>query len=111
MPRTRLVLTAGIAVAAAALALPASAGEPRTGTLSCKQQGTYQVTGQLYGAAWGLSGSTQNFVVTYLEVDRTGSVLVKRSPGKDRLATHSCSYTLAGSGDTATVEGFLTPAG
>ena len=109
MRRTRLVLTTGV-VAAAALAVPASAGEPRTGTLTC-DQGTYAVQGQLYGAAWGLSDSTQNFVVTYLEVDGDGPVLVKRSPGKERLATHTCSYTVQGLSGTASVEGFLTPRG
>ena len=36
-------------------------------------------------------------------------MLVERSPGKERLTTYSCRYTVQGLAGTATVEGFLTP--
>lgn len=111
MGKFRVVAVAGV-VAGVAFMLPAQAAEPRRGVLECTNGDQYDVDGQLHGAAWGLTDSTQQFVVTYLEVDLTGVVLVKRSPGKQRLDTLSCTYTVSSHlapGDTATVEGFLTP--
>jgi len=111
MKNLRAAAVAGLVIGAAC-ALPAQAGEARTGLLDCDDGGTYAVAGQLYGASWGLTSSTQQFVVTYLKVDLTGAELVKRSPGKQRLDTLACTYTVSNHpdpGDTVTVEGFLTP--
>lgn len=95
---------------AVALALPAQAADPRTGTLDCDNGETYTVAGQLFGNGYKIQDETkqpQNFIVSYLETP-DGTVLVKHSPGKRRLGALACSYTIAGLG-TAQVEGFLTP--
>ena len=104
----RTAILAGVLVAGAA-ALPAHAGAARTGTLTCSPGGTFTVAGNLYGNGYQLADRTGTFVVTYLRVDATGAELVKRSPGKERLDTQRCSYTVTGTAGTATVEGFLTP--
>jgi len=108
MSRTRLALAAG-ATLAAVLAVPAQAGETRTGTLVCDDGQTYVVEGNLYGSGQKLINSTQNFVFTYFSV-RGGPVITKHSPGKERLDTLICTYTLSNKeGFVIDVEGFLTP--
>lgn len=107
--RHLLVLTAA-AAAVCAGAMPASAAEPRTGTLSCTDGSVIQVEGQLSGSGWKVAGSSRVFKVSYLRADATGEVLVGRSPGKDQQGTYSCSYTVSGRTGTATVEGRLTAA-
>ena len=81
VPHTRLVLTAGVAAVAAALALPAAAAAPRTGELTCGED-AFAVEGRLYGAALSVAGSTQNFVVTYLQVDETGECSSSARPAR-----------------------------
>lgn len=112
MRHAGLMLTA-LAGAAVAAALPPVSAQAatRTGTLDCGSGGTYAVSTTSYGAAVSLADSRQNFVLTYLRADLTGQVLVKHSPGKERLGTLSCTFSLDSKapGDTATVEGFLTP--
>lgn len=102
-------LLAGAVAAATVTVLPAHAGEPRTGTIVCSNGATISVEGQLFGNAYNVVGSTQNFVVTYLRVDQSGTELIKRSPGKEQLDTLQCTYMVSSRpGQTATVEGFLT---
>ena len=109
MRGTRSALVA-LAAAGVVTALPAHAGEPRTGSLDCDNDKTYAVRTLGYGDAVSLADSKQNFVMTYLEL-ASGQVLIKESPGKLRLGTLSCTYTIDGKadGDTAKVRGFLTP--
>ena len=104
----RSAILAGV-LAAGALALPAHAGAGRTGLLSCGDGRTFDIAGNLYGNGYKLADGSGTFVVTYLAVDGGGPVLVKDSPGKQRLGTLSCSYAVSGTAGTATVRGFLTP--
>lgn len=119
--RAVLAATVLALVGTASGALPAQAAQParpaqsapapvRTGTLTCTDGEVMSVSGQLYGTAWDVVGTTSTFVVTYLEVQGTGQVLVPHSPGKDRLATHRCAYTVSDREQSALVEGYLTPA-
>ncbi len=107
MKRSSLAAAPVLGLALLVGAAPAQAAAPRTGTLTCGAE-VIHVSGQLYGNAYDVVGSTRTFVVTSLRVG--DDVLVKASPGDARRTTHTCDYTVSDRSQTASVQGFLTPA-
>lgn len=104
-------LVAGALIAGS---LAVSAGTARAdtgpvGTLICDNGQTYEATGFGRGSALHLVNSTGNFVLSYIEVVSTGTVL-RDNQGHQNSTQITCTSTSPVSGNTAIVTGTITPA-